>query len=544
MTQVRSSSRRKSFASPKDAKTLVEADENADPGDLRVVEDRATVTPSKRTKGASMRARGALKPSDLNQHAFEFELVDGALSKDTSPARQIKVGSVETAAAPPLPARDKLCGAKKLFHRSTHTRIVGRSSERSTIDAFWTRSVLQDSGVSRILYMCGTPGTGKTALLGEMLSSLVDSSVTLLQYNCMMFEKASDVLVEIATELHVGKGRGMVAKGGGMTAGNRGTAAKSGGMAARNRDAVSRSIVAELSRRPGKTVLVLDEIDELAHNDAELLETIFHWATDPACKLTVIGIANSIDLTARRVPASLQVHTETLYFAPYQIEDITAILSDRMNQANSGSVLIQPVAIELCSRKVAAVGDLRKALEVMQIAFELAEQDPACEQVQFLHVVRAMERAFPASSRPAMAGATGGIVDQVNMNARMVLVSLILFQDENPIPAGTRLPYKKATLQNVFDRYQQLLKLSTGRSGTLMTAVSRDEFLVLLSDLETFNILTIARAASGPGRKPTGHKSMGVLPDWQASVIKLSVADRSQLVASLKAGGITRLFLD
>jgi len=287
-------------------------------------------------------------------------------------------------------------------------------------------------------------------------------------------------------------------------------------------------------------------VDQLALVDIDLLTTIFSWASDVDCHASIIGIANSIDLTAKHIPLELQPLSETLYFVPYQVEDITAILTDRMRRANElacrSESLIQPAAIELCSRKIAAIGDLRKALEIMQNAFEIASIESDCKQVNFSHVVRALDKILPlATKSTALMNSSGGnIIDQLNMNAKMILVSLVLFQDENPIPSGTRLPYKKPTLQNVYDRYVQLLKSSAGKSGALMNTVSRDEFLVLLSDLETFSIITVGKnSSSGSGRKSISS----ALPDWQGSVIKLSVSDRKALVDGLKQGGITRLFM-
>lgn len=504
--QVRSSARQRRTTV---VKTGIQ-NENSPP----MLEDTCFTTPlNKRVK----RSVTPLKPSTKSNEEDLFELV----------LPIAKAGNQEPAHEVPLLTR--FDQAKLLFHRSTPTRIIGRSTERNKIEQFWQSAVNLQQPDRRILYICGTPGTGKTALLDEMLPELnPQDHVRVIKRNCMMFENATDVLFDVNLEIlgpqNINESRVACKK---------------------NRDVVARAIAAQLKKDKIKTVLILDEVDQLAMVDMDLLSTIFTWATDPACYTSVIGIANSIDLTAKHVPLTLQSFTETLYFVPYQVEDITAILTDRMQRANqlcpsSGSI-IQGAAIELCARKIAAIGDLRKALEIMQSAFDLASAEPNCIQVTFMHVVKALERTLPlATKSTALLNASGGnVIDQLNMNSKMILVSLILFQDENPVPAGTRLPYKKPTLQNVYDRYSQLLRTSAGRAGTLMNTVSRDEFLVLLSDLETFSIVTVGKSGSAQ----SSRKSISTLPDWQGSVIKLSVSDRKALVDCLKQGGITRLFM-
>ena len=63
---------------------------------------------------------------------------------------------------------------------------------------------------------------------------------------------------------------------------------------------------------------------------------------------------------------------ELLNFAPYKVPEIVEIIKDRLeslkNSADSETELplMQQNAIELCARKAAGMGDLRKALDVVQ----------------------------------------------------------------------------------------------------------------------------------------------------------------------------------
>lgn len=509
-------------------------DENRPPSGKinELLVDTCFATPLKRarvTKGAKGNGepvakqpvqRAPLKSSPRNGSNDAFEVVIDA-AEEASNAKNAQVGS------------NALLEARKLFHRSAPARIIGRSQERSTITSFWNETVKQQDSTDpkRILYICGTPGTGKTALLHEMLPGLVTKGLRVVERNCMMFESPSDVLYELACEL-IGKEKQYITRQ----------------LCTSEQQNVCRAIHTSLVKDGRRVVLILDEIDQLldAHESGKsLLKAVFRWAADVACPLTIIGIANSIDLTARHVPSSLQALAETLYFAPYQVEDIVAILTDRLKRANTSTSapLIQPLAIELCSRKVAAIGDLRKALEIMQMAFDAAAAEPNAQCVELKHVLAAMNSALtsPSALAPNTGSTSRQLLEPINMNARMVLVALLLFQDENPAPVGTRLPYKKPTLQNIYERYLDLMKLGAGRTGALMEAVSRDDFLLLLTTMETFGITTVVQ--SGAAAKVGKRKNPNSLQDWQTSLLKLAVTDRPALIDELKQSGLTRLYL-
>lgn len=74
---------------------------------------------------------------------------------------------------------------------------------------------------------------------------------------------------------------------------------------------------------------------------------------------------------------------QLLNFNPYQVAEISAIIKDRLYSLDPNSKpgssplpLMQPPAVELCARKVAAaMGDLRTALDVCRQAVELAETE-------------------------------------------------------------------------------------------------------------------------------------------------------------------------
>ena len=234
------------------------------------------------------------------------------------------------------------------------------------------------------LYICGLPGTGKTALVRAVLSDVLASADTdgrkstprIAFVNCMsvdnprqIYAKALQALGEEirgASELHVE-----------MEA--------------------ERRLEQLCNHSDRKILIVLDEIDHLLRSRAQqnLLYRLFAWASGgTSCAL--IGIANSLDLTERFVPllASKDAAPALLHFRPFESKEIVEVLKARLvglksrydgeeddvvladgtNAALASSPLFMPAALELASKKIAAAtGDLRKALDAARLAIELVE---------------------------------------------------------------------------------------------------------------------------------------------------------------------------
>jgi len=142
----------------------------------------------------------------------------------------------------------------------------------------------------------------------------------------------------------------------------------------------------------------LDEIVYLITRDQEVLYKIFEWPVKTNSRLSIIGIANALNMTDRFLPRLKAKNCEPQYinFNPYEMNEMMNIIKDRLeilnkkvlnekDDENSGNnnnnamsidsvknekpkllqnYLIQASAIELCARKIAGTGDLRKALDV------------------------------------------------------------------------------------------------------------------------------------------------------------------------------------
>ncbi|KAI1319099.1 AAA ATPase [Mortierella claussenii] len=276
--------------------------------------------------------------------------------------------------------------AKTLFRRTTEPhRLVGRVAERETILAFCRDHILTPKAGS--LYISGQPGTGKTALLKEVMrdmeSEIKESSHEIMSVtlNCMTIKDPRLVYAKLL------EGLNLVAD-------------------SKDKDAAVKameSLVMENNKGKKKVmyVVILDEIDQLLTKEQDVLYKLFEWSSMEGSRLTLFGIANALDMTDRFLPRlkARNCEPQLLNFNPYQVAEIRAIIMDRLFSLEDNDVgvkdkpsedkergkevaagkprvapLMQRPAIELCARKVAAAtGDLRKALDICRQTIEMVE---------------------------------------------------------------------------------------------------------------------------------------------------------------------------
>jgi Cdc6-like AAA superfamily ATPase len=204
--------------------------------------------------------------------------------------------------------------------------------------------------------------------------------------------------------------------------------------------------------------------------------------------VVILGIANALDLSIRYFSAPPS-RVNILNFSPYTPEDISRILIARLELTPT---LIVPVAVEMCARKVSAVGDLRKALEIMRESVTLAETSGA-ERVELAHVTQAMERIFGSTVRTTSRNAQ--LVSELNLHQKLLLVTLYrLLKDSVTL---------KPTVQSLFERYT-----STVRTHRIIDAVGRSEFNDLVANTESMGVISLVAAGkrarnSGPATPDT-----------------------------------------
>ncbi|KAG0256756.1 AAA ATPase [Mortierella polycephala] len=274
--------------------------------------------------------------------------------------------------------------AKALFRRTTEPhRLVGRLKEKEIIQKFCQDHILSTKAGS--LYISGQPGTGKTALLKEVMKDLeadmqaTEHEIKVININCMTIKDPRLVYSKMleALELSVPSG---------------------------DKEAAVRAVEGLVLDSSGKTmyVTILDEVDQLLTKDQEVLYKLFQWSCMGNSRLTLIGIANALDMTDRFLPRlkAKDCEPQLLHFNPYQVAEIREIIMDRLFSLESATPkeekcdkdmdgdkdvkparprmapLMQRPAIELCARKVAAAtGDLRKALDICRQTIEMVEME-------------------------------------------------------------------------------------------------------------------------------------------------------------------------
>ncbi|KAF8210640.1 P-loop containing nucleoside triphosphate hydrolase protein [Mycena galopus ATCC 62051] len=375
-----------------------------------------------------------------------------------------EIAQLSLATPPPTPPTSLLpihVRARALLRgtcNSAATEMAGRDSERAVISAFFASLIdAVDDVEYTSLYISGSPGSGKTALVNSVLCALDDNQVKVVTINCMALNSVDSLWERLIEEF-------------GATADKkRKTAGRPKKLQARD------SVDALLSVLPTKCIIILDELDHIAPT-AQSLTSLFSISASRASTLRVVGIANTHTLTASSsagfVPSSS--HVRTLHFAPYTPAQLLQVLQSRLaplyvsDDAESAECASQaakkflsPPALNLLTKKIAALtGDVRSLFEVLRGAIDLAvasssstpspttptrtEENPlnptTKTAVSPAHILAAL-KAYAPSSAPA-ASASGGpsgpssspttnseIVTKIRslgLHARLVLLALLL----------------------------------------------------------------------------------------------------------------------
>ncbi|KAI9101086.1 P-loop containing nucleoside triphosphate hydrolase protein [Phlyctochytrium arcticum] len=492
--------------------------------------------------------------------------------------------SPRTPRTPRTPSSSLFQDAKSLFRRngaSTH-RLVGRTQERATIIKFWETHVIAGKAVGASLYISGCPGTGKTALVDEICADFerrkvydkLSHKVYVTKINCMVIKDPKKIYAKILAEIRLQLGE----------------ESSSG----RN-DVQALECIFLPSARPSKSaqkhpvfVVVLDEIDSLLTRDQDILYKLFSWPFQNGTRLVLIGIANALDLTDRFLPRLKAQNCEPLLlnFNPYEVNEISEIIKDRLlclaeskrapapgsplvntsrskqaeNQdsspfvvakgaASTGAPLIHPMAVELCARKMAGTGDLRKALDVCRHAIELVEAESRSAPISNTATPSSPRRALavsntvPMSPRPtsltdpakpqmvtvkhilaatkAMLGAPNtNRLQGLNVHMKMVLCTLVVMGRDG----GAGKKGKDMSLGKVYESYTKQCK--SGR--TPLIPVTKSELQDLITGLETAGLITVGGKASD---------SMVVSLSVRPEEVESAVADTRVLADVLKVPG-------
>ncbi|GMJ07096.1 UNFERTILIZED EMBRYO SAC 13, origin of replication complex 1B [Hibiscus trionum] len=233
-----------------------------------------------------------------------------------------------------------------------------RNKEMEEITTFIKGVICDDQCLGRCLYIHGVPGTGKTmSVLTVMRNIKSEADAGSIRPYCFVEvnglklaspENIYRVIYEALTGHRVSWKKALQLLNERFSDGKK---------------------IGKRDDRP--CILLIDELDLLVTRNQSVLYNILDWPTKPYSKLTVIGIANTMDLPEKLLPRiSSRMGIQRLCFGPYNYQQLQEIISSRLK----GIDVFEKQAVEFASRKVAAIsGDARRALEICRRAAEIAD---------------------------------------------------------------------------------------------------------------------------------------------------------------------------
>ncbi|KAF2089000.1 P-loop containing nucleoside triphosphate hydrolase protein [Saccharata proteae CBS 121410] len=230
-----------------------------------------------------------------------------------------------------------------------------REEEFSTVYAHLEAAITDGSG--SCIYIAGTPGTGKTATVREVVAQL-NASVQAEELDDFIFVEINGMKV---TDPHQSYSLLWEALRG---------------------DRVSPSQALELLEREFSSpsprrvpcVVLMDELDQLVTKNQSVMYNFFNWPGLRHSRLIVLAVANTMDLPERTLSnkISSRLGLTRITFPGYTHNQLMAIIQARLD--NVPGNVVDPDAVQFAARKVAAVsGDARRALDICRRAVEIAE---------------------------------------------------------------------------------------------------------------------------------------------------------------------------
>ncbi|KAI5864978.1 P-loop containing nucleoside triphosphate hydrolase protein [Durotheca rogersii] len=245
----------------------------------------------------------------------------------------------------------------QLHVASVPASLPCRESEFFLVYSHLETAITDGSGAC--IYISGTPGTGKTATVREVVSKL-DEAVRSDELDDFIFVEINGMKI---TDPHQSYTLLWEALKG---------------------QRVSPSQALELlerefnnpSPRRVPCVVLMDELDQLVTKNQSVMYNFFNWPGLKHSRLIVLAVANTMDLPERTLSnkISSRLGLTRITFPGYNHEQLMKIIHSRL-EGVPGNV-VEPDAVQFASRKVAAVsGDARRALDICRRAVELAEAD-------------------------------------------------------------------------------------------------------------------------------------------------------------------------
>lgn len=312
-----------------------------------------------------------------------------------TPTRKIVIKAPRSAAA--LPHRPSMLVTEEgvsPHQQSPHQQARGRLHVSTVPDSLPCREnefsqifLALESAINAetgsCIYVSGTPGTGKTATVREVILQL--------QLRCQDGELPEFSFIEIN----------------GMKLINPQEAYEILWEEISGQRVSSSNAVALLEKEfkiPNQqrvpVLVLMDEMDQLVTKSQGVMYNFFNWPTFRNSKLIVVAVANTMDLPERMLSnkISSRLGLTRIQFPGYNHDQLREIIESRL--LNVEGNIVKRDAIEFASRKVASVsGDARRVLDICRRAVDLAELDsaksnptePRVQQVEIQHIKQAID---------------------------------------------------------------------------------------------------------------------------------------------------------
>ena len=455
--------------------------------------------------------------------------------------------------------------ARQLFSQSKQsTRLIGRNLEREQLRAFVNQGL--QSGSGGCTYVSGPPGTGKSALVEEVLGEYDETSaIKISRVNCVGLKTAKEIYPYLIQKL-----------------------CPSNKCNWSDRAILQTAFTSTAKRKDSLYLIMLDEVDSLLETDVNVLHGLFGWALHKNSRLLLIGIANALDLTDRCLPQlkAQNLRPLLLPFLPYTSSEIASILIERLRSAlpsdskaaEDFTPFVHPAAIQLSSRKVASqTGDLRKAFALIRKAIDAVDKESQQKgltvptmpsKTPLLENANLTAPPTPPSSSPLKSpttprfketatwtvetaprvtvahiarlasqvlsnGATSRL-NRLNLQQKAVLCSLISFEvckaQRDPFSTPSKSSSSSPTLKALYSTYSTLCRKDDG----VLQPLTSTEFRDVVASLETLGLVHESFRRQASFLTPTKTPSrLGPVLDSDFKQVSSSVTEK-EIRESLK----------